>query len=195
MPQIDTLLQFVDLLHQFQKIERSIWVKNSERKENDSEHSFSLAMLAWYINSTHELGMDTEKLLKYSLAHDLVEVYAGDTFFYHKDQSVIANKHHKEQEALKVLRDTYPEFPELHSIIEQYEMREDAESKFVYALDKIEPVLNIYQDGGRTWKRNNITLEMLREMKSPKVAVDKNVEKIFNQLLDKLKAEEKELFN
>jgi putative hydrolase of HD superfamily len=191
---LDSILKFVDLIHQFRTIERKVLVRNAQRDENDAEHSFTLAMLAWYINETQALGLDANKLFRYSLAHDLVEVYAGDTFFY-QTQDGVADKHAKEAAAAQKLKDEFPDFVELHETISQYERREDRESRFVYALDKLEPALSIYRDGGRSWKRDGVTFEMMRSGKSPKISIDKDVEDIFVEFIRRCEADQDSLFN
>ncbi|MDB5244205.1 MAG: metal dependent phosphohydrolase, putative hydrolase of superfamily [Parcubacteria group bacterium] len=195
MTDLDTLLRFVELLQQYRAVERRVLVKNSDRSENDAEHSYSLAMLAWYINSSYKLDLDREQLFMAALAHDLVEVYAGDTYLYSTDKAHVDSKHEREAMAAKRLEDEFPEFPELHHAIKRYEKREDPESIFIYALDKIDPVLAIYTDGGRTWKKDNVSLDMLVTMKAPRVAVDKTISVIFEQLVTRLKAEHGDLFN
>lgn len=191
---LENLLHFTDLLHKFRAVERRLLVRDSERSENDSEHSYSLAMLAWYIKTTHKLNLNTERLFEYALAHDLVEVYAGDTFFYHTNEAVSQDKIKRELAAAETLRTEFSEFPELHEIIEKYEQKSDAESRFIYALDKMEPVLNIYLDKGRTWRKNKVTLEMLESSKIPKIAIDPTISGIFTDLVNRLRAEEKILF-
>jgi putative hydrolase of HD superfamily len=152
MSSLDHILKFADLLLKFREIERSLLHRNGDRKENDSERSFSLALLGWYINDSYALNLNIEKIMAYALAHDLVEVYAGDTYFYHTDSSVLDSKHEREEQAARQLQDEFPDFPRLHETIRAYERREDEESRFVYALDKIEPVISIYLDNGRTWR-------------------------------------------
>ncbi|MFA6408450.1 MAG: HD domain-containing protein [Candidatus Paceibacterota bacterium] len=191
---LDKILGFIGLLNQFRTIERKVLTQGCDRNENDSEHSFSLAMLAWYVNNVYELNLDTDTMLKYALVHDLVEAYAGDTFFYHPDRSFVDGKHAREEAAAQKLGTEYPEFPEIHDTIERYEKREDRESRFIYALDKIEPVLHIYRDKGRSWRRDGVTLEMLVTMKSPKVALDKTVEGIFKELVSRVSNEQDGLF-
>lgn len=188
------ILEFVDLLHKFRAIERRVLVRDSERSENDVEHSYSLAMLAWFLNDTCKLGLNEEKLFKYALAHDLVEIHAGDTFFY-ADSDLIQTKQEREEEAAHKLKEEYSEFSDLHKFIEGYEKKEDEESRFIYALDKIEPILNIYLDGGRTWRKDNVTLEMLTSAKASKVALSPKIEEIFNELISMLKEEESRLFS
>jgi putative hydrolase of HD superfamily len=193
MKPFDQLLKFADLLHEFRKIERMLLKKDSNHNENDAEHSFQLAMMAWYINQSYKLGLNQEKLFKYALAHDLVEVYAGDTYF-NANQKVQDEKAKKEKEAAERIKKEFPELVELNESIENYEKREDEESKFIFALDKIEPAIAIYLDGGRTFKRDNLTIETIFSTKNEKVSINKTTKEIFDQLIQKLKENETKLF-
>jgi putative hydrolase of HD superfamily len=195
MADLPDILKLTRLLHDFQKITRMIWVRAENRRENDVEHSYDLAMLAWYLASSRKLDLDIDLLLKYALLHDLVEVYAGDTPIYSKDAGHLESKSQREKDAAERLRTELPEFDELHALIERYERREDKESRFIYALDKIEPMLAIYDDGGRSWQTDGVTLAMLIEHKKDKVAVSPEVEGYFNELIELMRKEEKYLFS
>jgi hypothetical protein len=76
----------------------------------------------------------------------------------------------------------------------RYEARVDAESRFIYALDKLEPMLNNYLDGGRTWQRDGVTLDMIVGKKTQKVASDDTVRELFETLLVRLREQEGVLF-
>ena len=191
---LDSIFDFIRLTHQFQKIERVILIGGSDRNENDLEHSYQLALLAWYIVEHEKLSLNKELTIKYALVHDLVEAYAGDTFIFSKDETHIKSKKEREEKAAEKLKKEFPKFKELHELIIGYEKREDPESRFVYALDKVIPLLNIYLDGGRTWKAHKVNLEMLLKNKSEKVEVSPEVKKIFDELVTLLKKEEKKLF-
>jgi putative hydrolase of HD superfamily len=194
--EIEDLFRFNELLARFRGVERQIHIGQDDRKENDVEHSYGLAMFAWYIVSSRKLALDLQKVLSYALAHDLVESYAGDVFFFasYKDENVRKQKEEMEDKARLRIAKEFPEFPELHATIFDYIKREDAESRFVYALDKICPILNIYQADGRTWREHKVTLEMLLEGKRSKVAIDPEIEKYFKQIEALLRKEEKRLF-
>lgn len=183
---LDSILKFSALLHEFRKVERMVLSNGTDRKENDVEHSYNLAMLAWFVNQTLDLKLDEAKLFKYSLAHDLVEVYAGDTYFFLEEEAK-KDKHEREEKAAQRIKKEFPEFKELHEMIEDYENKVNREAKFIYALDKIEPLLSIYLDKGVTWRKNKVTYEMLAAGKSPKVAVDPVVNEIFVELTKKFK--------
>jgi len=191
---LDQILKFIDFLHRFRAVERRNLVRGQNRNENDVEHSFSLALLAWYVNDTYDLKLNTEKILKYALTHDLVETYTGDTFFYDQTKNIGINKEKLEAEALLKIKKDFAEFSNLSEMIMQYQQRSDKESRFIYALDKLEPILNIYLDGGRNWRKDNITLDMIVTKKTPKVVLNDTVKQIFDELVERLKAEEKDLF-
>lgn len=191
---IEKLLSFTKILGELQAVERVIRVRGGDRWENDVEHSYSLAMLAWYILDTEKLPLDRDRVFRYALAHDLVEVYAGDTYLYSEDEELLASKPERERLAAKRLLAEFPEVPEMHAAISGYVTKEDAESRFVYALDKIEPMIKIYLDGGRTWKEKGITLDMAYKSKKDKVALSPEIQPYFDKLMALLKKKEKELF-
>lgn len=191
---LDNLISFAKLIGELQAVERVIRIRESDRWENDVEHSYSLAMLAWYILDTEKLSLDRDRVFRYALAHDLVEVYAGDTYIYSEDKELLASKPERERLAAERLLTEFPEVPEMHAAIRSYVAKDDAESRFVYALDKIEPVLKIYLDGGQTWKEKGITFEMLYEHKKDKIALSPEIQPYFDGLMALLKREKKELF-
>lgn len=191
---LERLQEFSRLITAFGKVERIYCIPGTDRKENDLEHSYMLAMLGWYIAESNALPFSQEKILKYALAHDLVEVYAGDTYIYSKDKAHLDSKMDREGEAAERLKMEFPEIPEMHEFLLGYMKREDPESKFVYALDKILPILLIQADGGRSWKEHGVTLDMLIQNKTNKVAVSPDIEPYFNELVTLLTSQEKELF-
>lgn len=190
---IQRTIELVRLLNKFRQIERVLRVPGEDRWENDTEHSFNLALMAWYLVSAQKLPFDTEKVIRYALVHDLVEVHAGDTYFY-ADEKLKATKKEREEKAAAILREDFGDFPELHEAIASYEARVDEESKFVYALDKIQPTIQIYLDGGRTWKEKGIRLQDMIAGKTPKVEGSPEVKKMFEELVEILKDKETELF-
>ncbi|MCX6702425.1 MAG: HD domain-containing protein [Candidatus Wolfebacteria bacterium] len=195
MKKLFGIIQFSKLLQDFSKIERVILKRGENKWENDSEHSYGLTMLAWYIMETDKIKLKKDLVLKYALAHDLVEVYAGDTYFFSTDENHETKKFAREKKAAERLKKEFPGFKELHSSIKKYEERNDPESRFVYALDKVIPMLNIYTDNGRTWKKKNVTIKMLVDKKKDKVALSPAIEKYFWELIKILKKEKARLFN
>lgn len=194
MHDIEKLLDFILFTNKVQKVVRSLYVTGEDRLENDAEHSFQVALVAWYIANSNNLNLDIGKILKYSLVHDLVEVYAGDTFAHTKDKALKESKAAREKAALDKIISEFPEFSDIYSLIDDYENRIDDESKLVYAVDKVMPPMNIYNDKGRSWRKHKVTLDMIKNEKKEKVKVSKDIESYWNKFLEKLEVNP-DLFN
>ncbi len=197
MKKLDAVLSFTSLINSFQKIKRAVLINSEDTFENDLEHSYQLSLVAWYLVTSQKLKLDKDKVIKYALAHDIVEVYAGDVNIFTKDfyksGELLKQKHKNEELSFAKIKEQFPEFDDLFEVIEAYEKREEPEAKFVYALDKLLPVINIYLDNGRSWRKAGTTIDMLKT-KSERIAMSKEVTEIWKELL-KLVEKDKTLFN
>jgi len=190
-PSLKRLLEFQELLLKLRAVERTIYLPPDNEQENDVEHSYNLAMTAWFL-SPHFAHLDTDKLVRLALAHDLLEVHSGDTFVY-GDEAALASKHQREQQAVKLLAKDWPDFTDLHDAIKEYEARQSDEAKFVYALDKLMPTFLNVMSKGYFWLKHSITYERFREEKAAKVAISPEINNYYEQLL-KLLQEHPEYF-
>lgn len=189
---VHDLLSFVNFTHEIREVKRAMWVKDEEVFENDSEHSYQLAMIALYIIEQQELSLDLYKAIGLALVHDVLEVHSGDTHVYGTKES-IATQQAREKEAIVKLKQQWPDLKHMHALIDEYEARATNESKFIYALDKLVPILNNYLDNGRNWKHESITLDRIVSAKTKKVSVDPVVNEYFHQILELLR-QKPELF-
>lgn len=192
---IQPFLRALRLLHDFQNVERVVFVPGSERQENDVEHSYLLAMFAWQVAEMVAPQLSKEKVIKYALVHDLVEVYAGDTYFYDTQSDAHRNKAEREHAAMTRLCEEKILSEDIRTSLVAYEARQDAEACFVYALDKLIPMMTIYLDGGRTWKAHGITLEKLRQLKREKVSCSPEILALFDAFIEVLENDKQALFS
>lgn len=182
MASIDQVFSFLRFTHKFNQVQRQLFATGENRNENDSEHSFQLALLGWYLISSQNLQLDLNKVIHYSLVHDLVEIYAGDTFFHDKNNSAHASKKGREHTALERIKNEFPEFSELPKLIQEYEELNSPEARFVSALDKVIPVMNIYLDNGRSWEVTEVSYEMIRS-KDKKIEISEDVMRIWKEFV------------
>jgi len=193
MSVLDGVLNFLKLTHEAHRVERVARIPGQNRYGNMVEHSWSLAMLAWYLIDTQKLPLNKDLVLRYALCHDLVESYAGDTFIF--DKKAREDKGEREQQAREKIAADHPEFTDLIKTMEAYELRKDAESKFLYALDKMIDPLDTYLENGLLWKELNITLEMETDYKDAKVCSHPEIyEMLYKPLWKLLEEREEELF-
>lgn len=179
-PNIQRLLQLQELLLQFQGVHRVVHLPVTREEENDTEHSYNLALTAWFL-AAYFPHLDRDLVIRYALVHDLVEIHAGDTYIY-ADQAILDSKHDREAAALKTLIQDWPDFADMTSAITEYEKHQSEEAKFIYALDKIMPIMAIFLGKGYTWQQEGITLDRLHEAKRLKVAVSKDIQPYYDEL-------------
>jgi len=194
-PNAERTISFMELLHAFQQIERVAHTPKKDRKENDVEHSYLLAMLAWYIADSLALPLDKDKILKYALAHDLVEVYAGDTYAFTDDENEMNSKPQREHEAQVRIKKEFPEFGDLHATIEKYETKADKESRFVYAVDKLAPVITNYIQDGHTWKVVDLPFERAVSNKRRRIGDEPYVRELLEQIIALIEKDRSKYFN
>lgn len=179
---LEDMIRFAKLMLRFQTIERAIHLPmpGRETPENDVEHSYQLAMMAWYLNSSGQLGYDIDKIIRYALVHDLPETYAGDVHAY--DAHGRQGKAERERQALNRIMREHPEAAEIVDTVHQYDRLEDPESRFVYALDKILPCMYVFLEGGTSWREYGLTAEAIHANKIEKVALSKPIKELYEQL-------------
>ena len=192
---LSDILQFTKLLNKLQSVDRVIYIPGTDKLENDVEHSYQLAMFAWYLTSNNFPNFDRDLVIKYALIHDLVEAYAGDTFIYSENQAEHDSKQKREEDARLRILEEFPFFEDLNKTIKDYENKIDKESNFVYVLDKIHPVIQLYLDGGKMWREKEVTLTMLLKSKKDKVAMSPELVSLWEELEKIITEEESVLFH
>jgi len=178
------LFELQHLVSDLSKIERHHTRYESNTKENDIEHSFTVAMLCWFIITHHDLALDQGLTLKYALVHDFVERYAGDvnTFANPKERQ---EKIHKERVALDRLSTEFSAFPDLVKTMQDYETKSGAEAQFVWTVDKMQTLILGDMDNWRPYKQLSINYKAfcdkhveLLELASP------HAQEIFESLIE-----------
>jgi len=177
---LSDMMQFSQLMLRLQDVVRAIHVPGRDVKENDVEHSYHLAMMGWYLNVSGRLGYNTDNLVRYALIHDLAEAYAGDVSAL--DAQGRIGKPQREEAALHRIKNEFPLAEDIISTIKDYEMLADPEARFVYALDKLMPMVMVYLSGGRTWREEHQGFSLMHECQAPKIAVSEPVNQLYAQL-------------
>ncbi|WP_316743090.1 HD domain-containing protein [Pedobacter antarcticus] len=153
------LLQQVAFIKEIDKlkyIQRRTKLFNSDRHENDAEHSWHLAVMTLVLAGHSDKQIDVLKVLKMVLIHDLVEIDAGDTFIY--DSSKNHTNTDEERLAANRIFGLLPETQaqEFIAIWEEFEEGSTAEAKFAKTMDRFEPLLQNSSNNGGTWAEFNV---------------------------------------
>ena len=135
-------------MDKIKKITRQTYLSDGSRKENDAEHSWHLALMAFVFADYANEKIDVLKTMKMVLLHDVIEIDAGDTYAYDTE----GNKTKRERE-LKAADRIFGLLPdaqrmEYRGLWDEFEAMKTAEAKFANMLDKVQPLLlNNASDG------------------------------------------------
>lgn len=159
-------IAFIKEIDKVKYIQRKTKLFNSDRNENDAEHSWHLALMAIVLAGHSDEPVDVLKVVKMVLIHDLVEIDAGDTFIYdsQKDHCNTDAERLAANRIFGLLPKSQAE--ELIAIWEEFEAGETHEAKFARAMDRLEPLLQNTSNNGGTWKEFGVPYNKVYEKKS-----------------------------
>lgn len=181
-PSIDRIAQLQQLIADFAKVKRVPHLADNGVEENDVEHSFGLALTCWFLHDKIAPELNLQKIFQYALAHDIVEIHAGDTFVF--DSEAVRTKEAREHDALAQIKTEWPDFQGLTDGAEAYMKKIDEEARFVKAVDKLLPVLMIELGEKEIfWKKHKLTLEHERENKKT-ILVSDAIAPYYEKLID-----------
>jgi putative hydrolase of HD superfamily len=150
-------IAFIVEIDKLKQVLRQTSIIDNSRRENSAEHSWHLAMMALVLAEHAAAPVAIGRVVELLLVHDLVEIDAGDTFFY--DDAGNADKAEREAQAASRLFGLLP--PEqgarLGALWQEFEARQTPEAVFARALDRLQPMLHNFHTEGGTWGRYGIT--------------------------------------
>jgi putative hydrolase of HD superfamily len=154
-------IRFILEVDQLKTVLRQNYIVADDRRENAAEHSWHLAIMAMLLIEYGNSEMNLGHVLELLLIHDLVEVYAGDTYCY--DDTEIQDQAERERQAAKRLFDLLPKDQSLwmNQQWKEFEEKSSSEAKFAVSLDRLMPLLLNYYSEGRSWKEHGIMADQV----------------------------------
>lgn len=153
---------FIIEIDKMKSVFRKNIITDRTRNENDAEHSWHIAVVAMVLYEyAYRPDIDFLKVLKMLLLHDIIEVYAGDTFVY--DEKANLDKEEREKKAADKIFGLLPDDQnkEYRSLWEEFDKMETPESIYAAACDRIQPFLLNCNTDGHTWHLAEITKDKL----------------------------------
>ena len=135
---------------------RQTHLSENGRRENDAEHAWHMAIMAYLLREYANEEIDVAKAMMMALIHDIVEIDAGDTYAY--DPKGLETQKVREEQAAERIFGLLPDDQgeELKSLFQEFEASETPEARFVRAMDNFQPLLlNDSNDGG-DWREHEI---------------------------------------
>ena len=127
------------------------------RNENDAEHAWHMAIMAYLLHEYSNEPVDVAKVMLMCLIHDIVEIDAGDTYAYDEEglKTQKAREDAAKERIFSLLPDDQKE--ELISIFDEFESSDTPESRFVHAIDNLQPLILNNSNDGSDWKEHGVS--------------------------------------
>ena len=149
---LDMQLKFTAEIDKMTSIYRRTLLVDGSRRENDAEHSWHIAVMALLFKEYCIEEPNVEHAIRMLVVHDLVEIYAGDTFAY--DDKGNASKEEREKAAADKLFSQIPpeQGTEIRSLWEEFDAMQTTDAKYAACLDRLQPFLHNTLTEGHTWR-------------------------------------------
>ncbi|MCR4856493.1 MAG: HD domain-containing protein [Erysipelotrichaceae bacterium] len=176
-------LDFILEIDKEKNIFRQTHLSGHGRNENDAEHAWHMAIMAYLLKEYANEEVDIAKVIMMCLIHDIVEIDAGDTYAY--DPEGLKSQKEREEKAKQRIFSLLPDDQkkELIALFDEFENYETAESKFAHAMDNFQPLLlNSSNDGG-DWKEHDVSSDTVYGRQKKTALGSKRLYEITDQIL------------
>ena len=149
-------LNFALEIDKEKNILRQTHLSGHGRRENDAEHAWHMAIMAYLLREYSNEEVDIARVMLMCQIHDIVEIEAGDTYAY--DTENLKTQKARENEAKEKLYSLLPEDQkqELIALFDEFEESQTPEARFAHAMDNLQPLLLNHSNGGSDWKEHQV---------------------------------------
>ena len=182
-------IEFAQLMDKQKNIFRQNHLADNSRRENDAEHAWHMAVMAYLFREYANEDIDISKVILMCLIHDVVEIEAGDTYAY--DEEAKKSQREREEIAKKHIFGMLPsdQGRELEALFDEFEVQETAEARFAKAMDNLQPVLLHEANGGEDWKEHEVTKEQIMRRQEKTRHGSEELFEVIKDIIDKHIAE------
>ncbi len=154
-------LDFALEIDKEKNIFRQTHLSGHGRNENDAEHAWHMAIMAYLLQEYANEPVDISRVMLMCLIHDIVEIDAGDTYAY--DTEGLKTQKAREDAAKERICSLLPEDQKqkLTQLFDEFEEFQTPESKFAHAMDNLQPLLLNNSNGGGDWREHGVSAKQV----------------------------------
>ena len=185
---VDSQLAFSLEIDKAKNIFRQTHLSGNGRNENDAEHSWHMAIMAYLLKEYANEEIDILKVILMCLIHDIVEIDAGDTYAY--DRLALQTQKLREKLAKERIFSILPEDQkeDLTALFDEFEENKSPEAKFAHAMDNLQPLILNNSNNGGDWREHDVSAEQVySRQRKTKLGSEKLFEITDNILKDHIK--------
>lgn len=178
-------LNFLLEIDKEKQIFRQTHILGYGRRENDAEHAWHMAVMAFVLAEYADDPVDVLRVVQMVLIHDLVEIYAGDTYAY--DEKAKATQKERELAAADRIFGMLPEDQgrQMRGVWEEFEAYETAEARFAHLLDNYQPLSLNDANDGKDWVNHGVTRSQILKRNERTLDVSEAMSRVIRQVIEK----------
>lgn len=178
-------LEFILEIDKEKNIFRQTSLSGGIRKENDAEHAWHMAIMAYLLKEYANEEIDIARVMLMCLTHDIVEIDAGDTYAY--DEEGKKTQKEREEAAKERIYSLLPEDQKvfLSGLFDEFEEDLTADAHFAHAMDNFQPLLLNNSNNGGDWREHQATADKVYERQSRTKNGSETLYKVTDAILKK----------
>ena len=178
-------MEFALEIDKEKNIFRQTHLSNHGRNENDAQHAWHMAIMAYLLREYSNEPIDIGKVMLMCLIHDIVEIDAGDTYAY--DLEGQKTQKAREEAAKERIFSMLPEDQklELSSLFDEFEAYETPEAKFAHAMDNLQPLMLNDSNDGADWREHRVHSSQVYGRQSKTRRGSQKLYELVDQLIQK----------
>lgn len=160
-------IDFTVELDKMTGVSRRTLLLDKSRRENDAEHSWHIAAMSLVFGEYMAQKADEERAASLCVAHDMIEIYAGDTFAFDKEgnKTKAAREKHAADKLFAILPGEQGK--KMRSLWEEFEAMETPESRLANCMDRLQPFIHNTLTDGHTWREAKASASDARARMDP----------------------------
>lgn len=180
---LEKQLAFALEIDKVKSIFRQTHLSGYSRNENDAEHSWHMAIMAYLLREYSNEEIDIAKVMLLCLMHDIVEIDAGDTYAY--DTEGLKTKKAREDAAKERVFSILPEDQkaEFIALFDEFEANETPEARFARVMDNLQPIMLNDSNDGKDWEKRGVTAQQVQARQSKNVLGSKKLNEVTDNII------------
>lgn len=178
-------LDFALEIDKEKNILRQTHLSGHGRNENDAEHAWHMAIMAYLLSEYSNEPVDVSKVMLMCLIHDIVEIDAGDTYAY--DTEGKKTQKAREEAAKERIYSLLPidQKMDLQALFEEFEEGQTPEARFARAMDNLQPLILNDSNGGGDWREHGVCAEQIYGRQSRTKEGSEKLYEVTDQIIQK----------
>ncbi len=178
-------IDFIVKIDEEKNILRQTHLSHHGRRENDAEHAWHMAIMAYLLQEYANQEVDIGRVMILCLIHDIVEIEAGDTYAY--DEEAKKTQAERERKAAEHLFAMLPDDQcrMMHELFDEFEHGDTPEARFARAMDNFQPLLLNDANQGESWMEHDVARSSIDARQKKTADGSKQLYEVIESILDR----------